>query len=122
MSTEFTRRETRSLIFHLLYATESFDYESNLLELVEQFNEHFETDMPIDGEIVQVTGSIIEKRDELKQYLVPFFSNWRIGRIGCCTRIILYIALWKLEQTHKSQFVDTVPYALHPQLGSPSSN
>jgi len=96
MSTEFTRRETRSLIFHLLYATESFDYESNLLELVEQFNEHFETDMPIDGEIVQVTGSIIEKRDELKQYLVPFFSNWRIERIGCCTRIILYMALWEM--------------------------
>jgi transcription antitermination protein NusB len=96
MSKEFTRRETRSLIFHLMYAVESFDYDIDLDDLVEQFNEYFETDMDPEGEIVQVTRGIIEKRDELKEYLVPFFSNWRIERIGCCTRIVLYMALWEM--------------------------
>lgn len=96
MSTEFTRRETRSLVFHLLYATESFDYDVKLSDLVDQFNENFDTNIDHDGEIVNVARSIIEKRNELKEYLVPFFSNWRIERIGCCTRIILLMSLWEM--------------------------
>lgn len=96
MSSDFTRRETRSLIFHLLYAMESFDYDIEMSELVKTFNEGFETNISEDGEIAQAAASIVEKREELKEYLVPFFANWRIERIGSCTRLILYMALWEM--------------------------
>lgn len=96
MSAEFTRRETRSLIFHLLYAMESFSFDIELSELIEQFNQHFQTEIPLEGEIQQVTQSVIDAQAELKEFLVPFFSNWRIERIGCCTRIILYMSLWEM--------------------------
>jgi transcription antitermination protein NusB len=93
------RREVRSLIFHLLYASDSFGYDVSVQALIHQFNEGFEADIEPQGEIATTVTSIVAKREELDEFLVPLLANWRLERIGCCTHLILYMALWELFET-----------------------
>ena len=99
MVEERSRREVRSLIFHVLYTMDSFDYDISAGAVVEQFNKGFETDIPLDGEIVKTVEAIVPRRKEFDEFLTPLFSNWRLERIGCCTHLILYMALWELMET-----------------------
>ena len=38
---DLSRRDVRSLIFHLLYAAEAFDYQETLQSIVDNFNRGF---------------------------------------------------------------------------------
>lgn len=91
-----SRREIRSLIFHLLYAMDAFDYQISLDELIDNFNRGFDLSIPIDSDLVKVTRTIIEQRHELDEKIRPLLINWRFERIGVCTRLILRLALWEL--------------------------
>jgi len=99
MSFELSRREVRSLILHVLYTVNAFDYDISVEAAIDQYNRGFETDLPLDGEIANVVNKIIEKREEFDVFLIPLFANWRLERIGCCTHLILYIAVWELMDT-----------------------
>lgn len=99
MAEEQSRREVRSLIFHLLYTVNSFDYDISVPAAAEQYNNGFDTDVPLDGEVVKTVEAIVAKRKEIDEFLVPLFSNWRLDRIGCCTHLILYMAIWELMDT-----------------------
>jgi N utilization substance protein B len=99
MVEERSRREVRSLIFHVLYTMDSFDYDISAQSAVEQYNNGFETDIPLDGEIVKTVEQIVEKRKKLDEFLTPLFANWRLERIGCCTHLVLHMALWELMET-----------------------
>ncbi|NBQ16912.1 transcription antitermination factor NusB [bacterium] len=92
-----SRREVRSLIFHLLYALESNEYSVSVQSVVESFNNGLELDREIDEEVIATTESIVEKKDQLSAIMLPFLSHWRLDRIGCCTRLILYIAFWEMH-------------------------
>lgn len=94
-----SRRDFRSLVFHFLYAMESFDYSVSLESIILNFNSGFEIDVPVDGEVAVCVLSIIEHKDELNLALVPLLANWRIERLGVCTRLVLTIALWELLHT-----------------------
>jgi N utilization substance protein B len=93
---KLSRREIRSLILHLLYAMDAFDYQISLEELIDNFNRGFHLDIPIDSDLVKVTRAIIEQRHELDEKIRPLLINWRFERIGVCTRLILRLALWEL--------------------------
>ena len=99
---DLSRREERSLIFHLLYAMESFGYEDSLESIIDGFNRGYDLDIPLESYVVQVTRSVIEQREELDKQLKPFFVNWRFDRIGMCTKLILRFALWELNETENS--------------------
>lgn len=94
-----SRREIRSLIFHFLYALEAYDYAVSLESLVDNYNRGFDLQIPLDGEVVKTVNAVAEKKKEFDALLVPLLANWRLERIGCCTRLILYIALWELLYT-----------------------
>ncbi len=98
-----SRREFRSLTFHLLYAMDSFGYDISLEALIDQFNKGFELDIPSEGEVVTMVSGVLKDQQELDIFLVPLFSNWRLERIGCCTHLILRMALWEMMNT------DTAP-------------
>jgi len=93
------RRQVRSLIFHFLYAMDSFGYDASAESLVDQFNRGFETDVPLDGEVINAVKTIVENRQKYDDMLVPLLANWRLERIGCCTHLVLRIALWELTET-----------------------
>jgi N utilization substance protein B len=93
---ELSRREIRSLILHLLYAMDAFDYQISLEELIDNFNRGFHLNIPIDSDFVKVTQAVIEQRHKLDEKIRPLLINWRFERIGVCTRLILRLALWEL--------------------------
>ncbi len=103
-----SRRDVRSLIFHLLYAMEAFDYTVSLSEIVYLFNREFETDIPEDGEIVQTAQVVVDQRVELDEKIVPLLANWRLDRLGCSTRLILRLAIWEMGQndTHSTVIIN----------------
>jgi len=100
---DLSRRDVRSLIFHLLYAMEAFGYQESLDAIVDNFNRGFDLEIPRDSEVFQVAQSIVDERDELDTKIKPLLINWRFERIGVCTKLILRQALWELLNT------DTAP-------------
>ena len=100
---DMSRRDIRSLIFHLLYAMEAFDYQVSLEAIVDNFNRGFNLDIPLDSEAFKITQKVIKQRTELDKKIKPLLINWRFERIGVCTKLILRLALWELINT------DTAP-------------
>jgi len=96
---KLSRREIRSLVFHLIYAMESFDYSVSLESIVDNYNRGFNFDIPLDCEVVTFAKSIIEERDALDKSIEPLLDNWRIERIGVCTKLVLRLSVWEIKHT-----------------------
>ena len=94
-----SRREVRSLIFHLLYAMEGFNYNTSLESIVDTFNRGFGLDIPLDSEVVKVTQGVVDEREQLDEAIAPLLANWRLDRIGLCTKLILRMSIWELLHT-----------------------
>lgn len=88
--------DQRSVIFHLLYAADCFDYTVSLNSIVDNFARGYNLIIPADSEIFKRTQAIIDQRDDLDLGIKPFLSNWRFERIGVATRLILRFAFWEL--------------------------
>lgn len=101
---DLSRREIRSLIFHLLYAMEGFDYTVSLESIIDMFNRGYSLEIPMDGEIFKISQAVIDNRAELDEMIKPLLSNWRLERIGLCTKLILRMSVWELQntETHSS--------------------
>lgn len=100
---DLNRREIRSLIFHLLYAADAFDYQESVEAIIDNFNRGFELDIPPKGELLVTTKSIIELRNSLDEIYKPFLANWRFERLGTCTLLILRYAVWELYNSTMEQ-------------------
>ena len=94
-----TRRKMRSLLFHILYAADAFDYETSATEIAINFNREYETDIDLHGEIIKAVNDIAKRRDELDEQIVPFLENWKFDRIGRCTLLVLRYAIWEMLYT-----------------------
>lgn len=92
-------RDQRSLIFHLLYAVESFDYETSLEAIVDNFSRGFDIQVSRDSALYKQVAAVIEHREQLDKLYQPLLDNWRFERLGTATRLILRNALWELEHT-----------------------
>ena len=96
---DLSRRDVRSLIFYLLYASEAFDYQESLYAIVDNFNRGFDVAIPLDSEVVKVAQAVIDERDTLDDQYKPLLSNWRFDRVGVSTKLILRFATWELLRT-----------------------
>lgn len=94
----FSRREVRSLIFHLIYAMEGFDYSVSLESIVDMFNRGFGLNISVNDEIFKIANSVIENHEKLDELIKPLLSNWRLERIGLCTKLILRMSIWELKE------------------------
>ena len=94
-----TRRKMRSLLFHVLYAADAFDYETSASEIARSFNREYDTNIKLDGEIISSVNDIAKRRDELDEQIVPFLENWKFDRIGRCTLLVLRYAIWEMLYT-----------------------
>lgn len=94
-----TRRDVRSLIFHLLYAMESYDYTVSLEQIVHIYNAEFELDLLLDGEVVKTVSQVVVLRQQLDEKIKPLLSNWRLERLGVCTLLVLRLAIWEFLYT-----------------------
>jgi len=100
-----SQRDKRSLLFHLLYAAESYDYQASIESLVDNLNRGFDFDIPLDSELVETASKIIEQREDLDEQYKPFLTNWRFDRLGIPTKLILRYAIWELLNTDTAQTV-----------------
>lgn len=99
---DLSRREVRSLIFHLLYAMDCFDYDTSLQAITENFNIGFELSIPVNSEVFAIASEVIDKRNDLDDAIKPLLHNWRFDRLGLSTKLILRLALWELSNTKTS--------------------
>jgi transcription antitermination protein NusB len=98
---EFTissRRGERVLAFNIIYAIDRAEYQVDLEKILEDFSEGFEVDISSSKFVTETIAGVVEKSEELDQLIKPFLRNWKLDRIGCCTHIILKMALWELLQ------------------------
>jgi N utilization substance protein B len=96
---QLSRRQQRSLMFHLLYAVEAFDYQESVDAIVDNFNRGFDLDVPMDSNVVAMVQATVTEREILDELIKPFLLNWRLERIGVSTKLILRLALWELKET-----------------------
>lgn len=96
---ELSRRDIRSLIFHLLYAAESHEYNTPLLTIVDNLNRGFDLDIPFESEAVQVAQAVIDQREMLDAQYAGLLANWRPDRVSVCTKLILRLGFWELLNT-----------------------
>lgn len=96
---DLSRREVRSLIFQLLYAAESHDYQDSLESIADNLSRGYNVEIPHSSPAFQAAQAVISNRDALDKHIMPFLHNWRFERIGCCTRLILRFAMWELFYT-----------------------
>ncbi|MBM3893260.1 transcription antitermination factor NusB [Candidatus Dependentiae bacterium] len=93
-----SRRDERHLAFYLLYAIDRSDYELELADAIDDFEQAFECTIPRLSFPVLVAKGVVEQREQFDQQLLPHLKNWRLERIGCCTKLILHIAMWELTR------------------------
>ncbi len=92
-----SRRDERQLALYLLYALDRAEYSIALDDAIKTFEKGFDIEIPRESFAIALAEGILAKRDELDERLTPFLKNWRLERLGCCTRLILHIALWELQ-------------------------
>ncbi len=97
-----SRRKTRSLVFHILYAVDALDYEVTARDVAAKLNNEYETDIPLDGDIVKTVEGVAQHKQELDATLIPFLENWKFERIGKCTLLVLRYAIWEILYTDTS--------------------
>lgn len=98
-SSALTATEQRSLIFHLLYALDSFDYETSVEAVADAFKRGYGINIPSDSSVFQKTAAIVSQRKDLDALILPLIENWSIERLGVPTKLILRLALWELLYT-----------------------
>lgn len=96
---KLTRREIRSLIFHFIYAAEAFDYTVDVENIADNFNKGMDLDIPLEGEAVEVARRVVKERVELDTIIEPLLDNWRLERIGVCTKLVLRLSIWEIKST-----------------------
>ena len=93
-----SRRDMRSLAFQILYAIDRFDYSISVEEIVENFKRGFGVKIDNNSLAVKMAKGTIESKKQIEEQLKPLLHHWKLERLGCCTRLVLNLALWELKQ------------------------
>lgn len=89
-------RDQRALALHVLYALDAFDYQVSSNFVVENIGKGFDIDIPLDSDFIKKIDSMCNQKDKIDLDLVPYLSNWKLDRVGVCTKLILRMAIWEL--------------------------
>jgi N utilization substance protein B len=96
---DVSSRAARSLIFHILYVAEVCNYDLSIQALVDNLNQGFGLEIPLDSKVVAIAKEIIDERDALDEQIKPFLKHWRFDRLSVCTKLILRFAIWEITHT-----------------------
>jgi len=93
-----TRRDERQLALCLLYALDRAEYSLTPEDIVKRFEQGFDISVPRRSFAVSLFKGVNDGVQALDEQLKPFLKNWRLERLGCCTHLILRMAMWELQQ------------------------
>lgn len=99
LSDDLSHRDQRSLIFHLLYAVDAYDYDVSLESIAENFARGFGIIVQPGSKVFSQVEAIINERAELDKIINSLLANWRFERLGTATRLILRFGIWELLHT-----------------------
>jgi transcription antitermination protein NusB len=94
-----SQRALRDLAFTLVYAYDRRGGDVPLEKLAEHFRGGFNVDFEDDCFAMRLAAGALERRDEFEVLLKPLLQHWKLERLSCSTRVILWIALWELMYT-----------------------
>lgn len=100
-----SQRDLRALAFSFIYAVDRHDYAMSLEEVVASYKDKFELILEDNSYAITLARGIIDHRDELDETIKPLLKNWKFERLGCCTRLILRLALYELMHDQASASV-----------------
>lgn len=90
--------EQRSMVFHLLYAIESSDYQITLDTVIENFYRGFGVIIPRESAVFNQVSNIIKDKANIDEKILSLLSNWRIERLGIITKLIIRLGIFELSQ------------------------
>lgn len=93
-----SRRDERRLALYLVYMVDRSEYTITLDTAAKQFEEHFFLDPHSAPFAMALARGAIDQREQFDEMIKPYLKNWKLERLGCCTRLILRIALWEFVQ------------------------
>ena len=93
-----SRRDERILAFCMLYAADRSDYTTDLDDILEMFVKNYDIKISPESFAYSLAKGAIETRDEIEEEIKPYLKNWKLERLGCCTRLVLRIAFWEFHQ------------------------
>ncbi|MDQ5890647.1 MAG: transcription antitermination protein NusB [Candidatus Dependentiae bacterium] len=93
-----TRRQLRALAFHYVYALDRSDYQGSLEDVSRLFLDGFGLKPGDHTFALNIAQGVVENHVRYETVIQPLLEHWRFDRLGCCTRLILYMALWEFEQ------------------------
>lgn len=99
VSDQLSMSDQRSLVFHLLYALEAFEYQATLESIADNFNRGYNIVILDTSAVFKESQAIANEREQLDSIMVPLLANWRFDRLGMSTRIILRIGAWEILRT-----------------------
>jgi transcription antitermination protein NusB len=105
ISDQLSVTDQRSLVFHLLYALEAFEYQVTLESIADNFNRGYNIVILESSAVFKEAQAIASEREQLDSLMVPLLANWRFDRLGMSTRIILRIGAWEILRTHTDPIV-----------------
>jgi len=94
-----SRRQMRALAFHYIYAIDRSDYTESVTDVAARFSEAFGFEVADQTFALALAQGVIDNRERYGKVIEPFLENWRLDRIGCCTRLIIYMTLWEFERS-----------------------
>ena len=93
-----TRRQLRALAFHYVYALDRCDYQESLEDIAQGFADNFGLKLGEHDFALAIAQGVIDNHQRYAAALQPFLEHWAVDRLGCCTRLVVYMAIWEFEQ------------------------
>ena len=93
-----SRRHERMIAFCIVYAADRFDYTVDLDVFIQNLRDGYSLEVAHNVFIMTLVRGVFTDHQLLDERIKPFLKNWKLERLGCCTRIILRMALWELQQ------------------------
>lgn len=100
-----SQRDLRSVAFHLVYAVDRSEYLFSLDETFSTFNEQYDLGLTPFSFAFTLAQGAIDGREQIDAQIKPFLKNWEFNRLGCCTKLILRMAIWELQQPNIASIV-----------------
>lgn len=93
-----SRRNERIISFCMIYAADRFEYTVGLENLMQNLRDSYSIEVAHNVFITTLVQGVLSTYPQLDEQVKPFLKNWKLERLGCCTRLILRMALWELRQ------------------------
>jgi N utilization substance protein B len=93
-----SRRGERILAFCMLYAADRSDYTTDLDHILQMFTNNYDINVSVDSFAYTLAKGAIESKEQIEEEIKPYLKNWKLERLGCCTRLVLQIAFWEFHQ------------------------